>query len=68
MIGVTQQQINFFDQLLNEKQFPTQAGSPDQLREQFAKLDKKTGSEWIEKALTLPKKDEGERNQVAPPF
>jgi len=68
MIKVSQQQVNFFDELLNEKQFPAEAGTEDELRAQFAELDKKTGSEWVEKAIALPQKDEGERNQIAPPF
>lgn len=69
VIGVSQQQINFFDELLNEKQFPEDGPSNDELREQFATLSKKNGSEWIEKAISLPKKEDSEGGEkVAAPF
>lgn len=68
MIKLSQQQVNFFDELLNEKQFPD--GSDDaKLRAEFAELSKRNGSEWIEKAMTLPKKDEGDQGASVPaPF
>lgn len=69
VIGVSQQQINFFDELLNEKQFPEDGPSNDELREQFAALSKKNGSEWIERAIGLPKKDDSEGSvKVNAPF
>lgn len=69
VIGVSQQQINFFDELLNEKQFPSDGPSADELRDQFATLSKKNGSEWIEKAINLPKKEDSEGTEkVEAPF
>lgn len=68
VIGVSQQQINFFDELLNEKQFPEKPGDVA-LRKEFAGLSKRNGSEWIEKAMALPKKDDAEgTNKVEAPF
>lgn len=67
---VTQAQIRFFDQLLEERNF----GSDDPaeiktLRESFAKLDKRSASLWIEKGLTLPKREEPiERELIQPAF
>lgn len=69
MIKVSQQQINFFDELLNEKQFPEGTPDEDTLRSQFCELSKKNGSEWIERAIALPKKDDGDSgDSVAAPF
>lgn len=69
VIGVSQQQVNFFDELLNEKQFPEDGPTTDELREQFAGLSKKNGSEWIERAIALPKKDDSEGTEkVDAPF
>jgi hypothetical protein len=68
MIGVSQQQIRFFDELLNEKQFPEGSPSDEELRTQFAALSKKSGSEWIEKAINLPKKDDDDSPVEPPPF
>jgi len=68
MIKVSQQQVNFFDELLNEKQFP-EGTNENTLREQFAELSKKNGSEWIERAIALDKKDDGEGGEkVDAPF
>ena len=60
-------QIQFFDNLLDEKQFP---GGTDTatLRTQFAALDKSNASSWIEKALKLPDKGEEASEEVPAPF
>lgn len=61
------EQIAFFDRLLDEKAFD-QDDVPA-LREKFSKLDKVSASGWIEKALTLPKREAMSTDQpVAPPF
>lgn len=60
-------QIDFFANLLDEKQFPP-GTDIEQLRSQFAGLDKGNGSKWIEKALKLPDKGEEQHDDVPPPF
>lgn len=61
-------QIQFFDNLLDEKQFPP-GSDLAALRTQFAGLDKSNGSDWIEKALKLPDKGEDAAEpQVPAPF
>lgn len=64
---VTDAQINFFQKLLEEKDFG--AGSdPAALLEQFKALNKKSASVWIEKAMSLPKRDDSNDPIVAPTF
>ena len=67
-MNVTTKQIAFFDTLLEEKQFPD--GGPDEatLRSQFAGLNKKSASEWINKAMELPEKGTVEEGITTPPF
>lgn len=60
-------QIDFFNNLLDEKQFPP-GSDTNALRAQFAGLDKASGSNWIEKALKLPDKGEDATEPVPPPF
>jgi hypothetical protein len=62
---VTESQIVFFNKLLEEKEFGMDTAV---LREQFSQLNKKSGSQWIEKALGLPKVDESKEETVPPPF
>jgi hypothetical protein len=62
---VSPSQIEFFEKLTREKQFP--AGSDiAALIEQFKTLNSASGSDWIEKALGLPDSDEGPK--VPPAF
>lgn len=63
----TSKQIQFFDNLLDEKQFPAGTDTAD-LRSRFASLDKSSGSDWIEKALKLPDKGEEVSERVPAPF
>lgn len=63
---VTQAQIQFFDKLLEEKSFGDK--DPQLLKAQFAGLNKKSGSAWIEAAMKLPKLDEGDETVTAPAF
>jgi hypothetical protein len=60
-------QVNFFDKLLDEKQFPDKINK-DKLREQFAELNQKSASAWIEAAIGLPKIDESGEAVTPPPF
>lgn len=63
---VTEAQINFFQKLLEEKDF----GQADlgSLAGQFATLNKKSASVWIEKAMALPKRDESNEQVTEPAF
>lgn len=60
-------QIQFFDNLLDEKQFPPGTDTAA-LRAQFATLDKSNASAWVEKALNLPDKGEEASEAVPPPY
>jgi hypothetical protein len=60
---VSQNQIEFFEKLTREKQFPAGTDTAS-LIEQFKALNSGSGSSWIEKALSLPDADEG---PVVPP-
>jgi hypothetical protein len=62
---VSQNQIEFFEKLTREKQFP-QGTDLASMVEQFKTLNSGSGSDWIEKALKLPDKDEGPK--VPPAF
>lgn len=62
---VSPEQIELFEKLTREKQFP--AGSDlTALIEQYKTLDSGSGSDWIEKALGLT--DLGEVDKVPPAF
>jgi hypothetical protein len=63
---VTEAQINFFHKLLEEKDFG--AADVNSLAAQFATLNKKSASIWIEKALALPKRDDTNDPVVTPAF
>lgn len=66
MAQVSHKQVGFFTELTNDKEFP--AGTDiNSLRTQFAALDTKSASQWIEKALSLPNKPEGDAPPVIPP-
>lgn len=58
----TPKQIDFFSQLLTDKEFPTGTNA-EALGKQFAGIPDKSASEWIEKAMTLP-----DKGSVPPPF
>lgn len=67
MIGIaTTRQINFFEQLLGEKDFGDK--SVDELREEFAELNDSSASSWIESAIALPKVDGTKGKDTPPPF
>lgn len=66
MPDVTKKQIDLFDKMLSEKDFGDK--SPDILRQQFATLSKSNASEWLERALQLPDRDESGRPHVPPAF
>lgn len=63
---VTDAQVKFFDKLIEEKEF----GDIDipTLKAEFAGLNKKSGSAWIDKAMTLPKRDESHEVITGPSF
>lgn len=64
---VSKRQIDFFDQLLEEKDF----GSADKtkLREEFASLpNKQSASAWIERAMGLPKMQDATDEVIQPTF
>lgn len=63
---VSDAQIKFFDKLLSEKDFGD--NDVETLRENFAKLNQKSGSTWIESALQLPKLDESKEEITPAPF
>lgn len=63
----TEKQRKFWDQLLEEKKFPGEK-SADELRAEFAQLNKASGSAWIEKARGLPDKDAEDEPIQAPTF
>lgn len=66
-VPVSQKQIDFFNNLLNEKQFPPDK-TEDELRAQFATLNKASASQWIEAAMKLPEKGSTEEAIQAPSF
>jgi hypothetical protein len=59
-------QEDFFENLLKDRDF----GDKDttEIAVQFLKLGPKSASEWIERALSLPKKDESDETKIPPPF
>jgi hypothetical protein len=63
---VSKEQIAFFEKLTEERDF--EGFDVKVLREQFAQLNKKSGSAWIEAAMARPKRDESKELIVAPPF
>lgn len=62
----TPKQSEFFGKLLEEKNF----GEMDtgELQEKFDALSDSSASEWIERALQLPKRDGSSGASEAPPF
>lgn len=65
---VTANQRVFFDKLVGEKEFPPGSPDPDTLRAQFAKLNKASAIEWIDKALSLPNKGTENESITTPVF
>lgn len=59
-------QEDFFGNLLKERDFGNV--NTDDLARQFVELEQKNASEWIEKALKLPKRDESKVESVPAPF
>lgn len=64
---VSDAQIAFFDKLLDEKEFGPKTDK-DKLRKEFAQLNSKSGSLWIERAMKLPKRDDSTDPIVEPTF
>lgn len=62
----SQAQIEFFDQLLNEKDFGPKVKIAT-LAQEFSQLDKRSASAWIEKAINLPKKAESDQPEIVAP-
>lgn len=62
----TTRQKELFARLTEDRNF----GDKDvaALREQFATVSDRSASEWIEKALTLPKRDTSGDPHTPPPF
>ena len=68
MIPVTDNQKSFFAKLINEKEFPPGSPDSDTLKTQFEQLNKKSASEWIDKALKLPDKGSADETVTPPTF
>jgi hypothetical protein len=66
IMDASESQVKFFDKLLEEKDFGDQ--DVKNLKETFGQLNKKSASDWIEKALKLPKVDDSDEQAIAPPF
>lgn len=65
---VSKRQVDFFDQLLEEKDFGPESDKA-KLREQFAALpNKQSASAWIEKAMGLPKVQDVTDEIIQPTF
>lgn len=63
----TQSQKDFFQKLVDERQFPD-GKSPESLVNEFGVLNQKSASAWIERAISLPKRDESMEEMVPAPF
>lgn len=68
MAIVSNAQKEFWEKLLSEKEFPPNSPDIDTLRNQFAGLNKKSASEWIDRALKLPDKGSEDESLQPPPF
>lgn len=65
----SERQIGFFNNLLQDREFPAGGPSIEDLRTRFRDLDQDSASQWIEKAMELPRKGATPPDQqVAPPF
>ncbi len=60
-------QEEFFDELLNSREFP-QDTDKVQLSEKFSQLSPKAASSWIENAMALPRIDSAKGDNTPPPF
>lgn len=60
-------QIELFRQLTEKRQFPADQNTDD-LTAQFATLTTKNASDWIDRALQLPMRDETGDTPVPAPF
>jgi hypothetical protein len=60
-------QVKFFEKLLGEREFPANVNKPE-IAGIFDELDEQSASEWIDKALKLPKvpKDPNAKTVPAP--
>lgn len=68
-MDATPRQVELFHKLTTDREFP--AGTDvDALRTTFATLDSRSASQWIDKAMSLPKvPSDGDDRQVVPaPF
>lgn len=64
---VSDAQVKFFIKLLGEKEFPEGTDKDSVLRE-FEQLNSKSASLWIEKAMSLGKRDESSDPITQPSF
>jgi hypothetical protein len=67
----TPSQIGFFQKLTEEREMTGPKGKQldvKELQEQFAELNDKSASAWIEAALAKPKRDDSQDPITAPPF
>lgn len=66
-MDATPRQVELFDRLTTDREFP--AGTDiDELQRQFAKLDSRSASAWIDKAMKLPKlATDGDTREIVPP-
>jgi hypothetical protein len=63
----TPEQLEFFMRLCEEKDFDVDDKGMEKIQNEFAKLDKRSASAWIERALSLPKRREAEGAQIVQP-
>jgi hypothetical protein len=66
----TPSQIDFFRKLSEEKdiQVNGKPADPKGLQEEFAELNDKSASAWIERAIALPKRDDSDDPITEAPF
>lgn len=64
---VSDAQVKFFTKLLGEKEFP-EGTDTESLLEEFEELNSKSASLWIEKAMSLGKRDESNDPVIQPSF
>jgi hypothetical protein len=65
-MAATPKQVQLFGELLERKQFP-EGANPDTLSTQFATLSRKNASEWIDRALALPNREDDDDTSEAVP-
>lgn len=63
----SERQKGFFNELLEQRKFPPEP-SKEALRAQFGTLSQDAASNWIDKAMQLPKVEATEGDNTPPPF